>query len=156
MYVNGTVYAAGNLYLNSGQLNALQQDVSYSEVLSESLAPGDTHGMTAGTPTFPPLIPPHLGPCAKPGRCDHSQLDANFVGAGVITIPAILWRHQLDHANQNDKGYHESIDASAIRLRQSVPTHCRSTQTATMNAWPTTPITSSQWMAATTCDLYRQ
>jgi hypothetical protein len=110
MYVNGTVYANGNLYLDSSSLT-LQQDVSYTgSLFTGTTAPNDTHGLTGGTPTEPANDPPHLGTTQMLINAITSEFDANYIGAGSYSDPGIYSSTNSITADQNDKGYHELIE----------------------------------------------
>ena len=109
MYVNGTIYVGGNLYLEGSNLN-LQQDVSYTGTNTIGAAPNDTHGITAGTPSWPASDAPHLGAQQKLLDVVTSLIDQNFIGAGSYSDPGVYSSTNSITNNLNNKGYHELIE----------------------------------------------
>lgn len=109
MYVNGTVYAGGDLYMDSPNLN-LMQDTSYTGHSYIAQAPGDNHGTTTGTPNWPSNDPPHLGVAQNLIDVVTSQLDANFVSAGSYYDTGVYSGTNYITQDPNDKGYHELIE----------------------------------------------
>ena len=112
MSINGTIFAGGNLYLNSSNLT-LSQDVSYTGSMSTNLAPGNNEGAPSGTPTWPSSDPPHLGVAQNLIDVVTSELDENFVSAGDYYDPGIYSSTNSTTQDMNDKGYHELIERAS-------------------------------------------
>jgi hypothetical protein len=116
MYVNGTIYAGGNLYVSNTTLN-LEQDVSYTGSLTVGYAPGDPdHSGAAATPNYPSGDPPHLGTTQMLIDAVTSEFDQNYIGAGSYSDPGIYSSTNSITADKNNKGYHELIE------QQTTPT----------------------------------
>lgn len=109
MYINGTIYAGGSLYIQSSNLN-LQQDTSYTGSLTIGPAPSDGHSAGSGNPTWPSGDPPHLGSEQKLIDVLDSSFDQNYVGAGSYSDPGIYSGTNPLVLNPNDKGYHELLE----------------------------------------------
>ncbi|MGB8356626.1 MAG: hypothetical protein WCD79_22200, partial [Chthoniobacteraceae bacterium] len=113
MYVNGTIYAGGNLYVSNTTLN-LQQDVSYTGSFTVGYAPGDpdgSHQGTAATPSYASGDPPHLGTTQMLIDAVTSEFDQNYIGAGNYADPGV-YSSSTNSAvtDKNNKGYHELLE----------------------------------------------
>ncbi|MGB8356337.1 MAG: hypothetical protein WCD79_20730 [Chthoniobacteraceae bacterium] len=111
MYVNGTIYAGGNLYVSNTTLN-LQQDVSYTGNYTVGYAPGDPdHSGNAATPNYPSGDPPHLGTTQMLIDAVTSEFDQNYIGAGSYSDPGVYSSSTNSLVtDKNDKGYHELLE----------------------------------------------
>ena len=111
MYVNGTIYAGGNLYAQGSNLN-LQQDVSYTGSYSTGQAPDDNEGVASGTPNVPSSDPPHQGTTQMLIDAVSSEFDPNYVSNGNYYDPTVSSSNSLyaTYQDPNDKGYHELIE----------------------------------------------
>jgi len=112
MYVNGTIYAGGDLYYANGDLT-LEQDVSYTGSASVSLAPGNNEGAPSGAPTVPSTDPPHLGVSQNLIDAVTSEMDENFIGAGDYYDTGAYSGTNYITQDPNDKGYHELIETAS-------------------------------------------
>ncbi len=116
MYVNGTIYAGGDLYMAQSNLN-LQQDVSYTgnkylnykggSATGESSAYWDTrYGNTTPTITssaWPASDPPHQGSQQKLLDAPTTSFDPHF-------LDDIISNNSDSDGNPNNDGYHEIIE----------------------------------------------
>ncbi|MEP6667975.1 MAG: hypothetical protein ABJF10_02415 [Chthoniobacter sp.] len=102
MYINGTIYAGGDLYTGTNSLN-LQQDVSYTGNWTIGYAPGDPHASSPSTPKWPSGDAPHAGAQQKLLDTPLSSLDPNFID-GISSNDAD------SDSNLNNDGYHEMIE----------------------------------------------
>jgi len=111
MYVNGTIYAGGDLYVSNTTLN-LQQDVSYTGNFTVGYAPGDPdHSGSAATPSYPSGDPPHLGTTQMLIDAVTSEFDQNFIGSGSYVDPGVYTSStNAMVTDKNNKGYHELIE----------------------------------------------
>ncbi len=102
MYVNGTIYAGGDLYTGTNNLN-LQQDVTYTGTWTLGYMPGDPHAGTPSTPNWPSGDTPHTGAQQKLLDTSLSSLDPHF-------IDGLLSNDADSDSNQNNDGYHEILE----------------------------------------------
>ena len=102
MYINGTIYAGGDLYTGTNSLN-LQQDVTYTGKWTIGYAPGDPHASTPSKPQWVAGDAPHSGAQQKLLDTPLSSLDRNFVDG-------TLSNDRDSDGNLNNDGYHEIIE----------------------------------------------
>jgi len=102
MYVNGTIYAGGDLYTGTNNLNFLQ-DVSYTGTWSIAYVAGDPHASTPSSPTWPSGDAPHVGAQQKLLDTPLSSLDPHFID-GIST------NDTDSDGNLNNDGYHEILE----------------------------------------------
>lgn len=102
MYVNGTVYAGGDLYTGTSNLNFLQ-DVTYTGNWSIAYAPGDPHASTPSSPSWPSNNPPHIGAQQKLLDTPISSLDPHFTNGTIADDTD-------SDGNLNNDGYHEIVE----------------------------------------------
>lgn len=102
MYINGTIYAGGDLYTGTNNLT-LQQDVTYTGKWTVGYAPGDPHASTPSTPKWPAGDAPHSGTQQKLLDTPLSSLDPNFVDGTQSN-------DRDSDGNLNNDGYHEIIE----------------------------------------------
>ncbi len=102
MYINGTIYAGGDLYTGTNALNLLQ-DVSYTGKWTVGYVPGDPHASTPSTPKWPTGDSPHSGAQQKLLDTPLSSLDPHF-------IDGINSNDTDSDLNLNNDGYHEILE----------------------------------------------
>lgn len=102
MYINGTIYAGGDLYTGTNSLN-LRQDVTYTGKWTVGYVTGDPHASTPSTPSWPTGDSPHSGAQQKLLDAPLSSLDPNFTDG-------INSNDNDSDGNLNNDGYHEIVE----------------------------------------------